>query len=172
MWVYWTVLFLFTSLGLFIPYILIEKLIIEDLRLAHNRKKARQKSRKKRRVQKKPVQKKPVQKKTIKDIASIASGVFMVIVLFAISALILWGVFPNWKDLPRAATGLYKVTQGQLNSSKKIEMTGKSWGYAYQLTVDGVRYSSSLSGRHLVGDTVEIEFLPNTRIIVSIKSDR
>lgn len=157
MLVYWAVLLLFTTLGLGIPYILIWKLVVEEVRLALYRKKAGHKPGKKRAVHK-------------TKFSDRALGVVVAMALFALSAFALWAVFPYWQDVPRAVTGHYAVAQGRLDSSEKIQHTGRrSWGYSYSISVGGVQYSSMTSGGSFIGDMVTIRFLPHTKVILNIK---
>lgn len=160
MLIYWAILLIFTALGLGIPYILIWKLIVEKVQLALMRKKAGIKLGKKR-----------VARKT--KLNEIVGGGVLLMALLAFSAFAIWTVFPYWQDVPRAVTGHYAVAQGRLDSREKVQKSGsRAWGYPYSVSVDGVHYSSMISGDSFIGDIVTIQFLPHTKVILSIKSDR
>lgn len=157
--VYWLSLLLFTSLGSFILWIFLYKIV---WRTWKNRKiNPRKKSIKK------------VIKRTffgkVKHVFGVGlSYVFMFALFIGIPIFCFYVAVPTWLDLPAVLTGNYAEVTGHLTNNVTVEMSGKSWGYPYYAYIDGEFYYSLVPLDSFEDLTITVNYLPHTKVIMDI----
>jgi len=158
--VYWLSLLLFTSLGGFIFWIFLYKIVWETWR-------TRKINPRKKRIKK-------VIKRTffgkVKHVLGIGlSYVFMLVIFIGIPFFCFYQAVPTWLDLPAVLTGNYAEVTGHLTNSTTVEMSGKSWGYPYYAYIDGEFYNSLVSLDSFEDQIITVNYLPYTKVIVDMQ---
>ena len=155
--VYWLSLLLFSSLGSFIFWIFLYKIVWESWR-------TRKINQGKKRIKK-------VIKRTffgkVKHVLGYGlSYVFMLVIFIGIPIFCFYAAVPTWLDLPVVLTGNYAEMTGHLTNSTTVEMSGKSWGYPYYAYMDGEFFNSLVSLDYFEDQIITVYYLPHTKVIV------
>jgi len=168
MYLFWVTTFFFTVLGGFIVWVFFYKVAWGSWVTYKRRKdyEARNPKRTKSWRKKNKNKKSPNHTRFVDYLVGIP---VMFIAFFCVPAFCFWLAFPAWLDLPRAVTGNYAVVTGTVTNIRTAEFEGKSWGYPYYTTIENNGYQSTIPVNVILGETITVETLPHSKVIVKVK---
>lgn len=156
--VYWLSLLLFSSLGGFILWIFLYKIVWGTWR-------TRKLNPRKKRSNKKVIKRSLFGK--VKHAVGLGlSYVFFLGIFIGIPGFCFYVAVPTWLDLPAVLTGNYAELTGHLTNSTTVEMSGKSWGYPYFAYIDGEFFDSIVPLDSFENTITTVKYLPHTKLIV------